>query len=338
MTKIYWEDNDYIIEETSLNTIENDVATNDAISLNQQAQLAQIQTQITQMMNTIATQQTLINSLTSELSIIKNALNKVLTKYQGKALVTFMDDDCSTALLSGAYPIYEAKGIKASLACPVDLIDVDGYLSLSQVIGLKNVGYDPLNHIRGAWALSPTNTPALVSRCKQFIQDMGIVTPGTITEDVIVYPFGNIDPQAGEVADLAGNYIKYALDVGGVCNYYKSLNNLELYRLYLCQSTGMGTWMEDTIKEGVGYADIWVDHYDSTGKWTGGDMEWVYSDSNPKGWTIIFNHSWMLDGAKYGDEIFVPQKLSDVIDYVKTLNCKIVTVTQALLIQYGIPD
>ena len=336
MNKIYWDDFDYLVEETTLNSIENDIKANDDDSFSTQNQIVQIQTQITSMLNIISDQQVLIKALTNTLTSLRATLNNVLTHYRGMAMVTFMDDDCSQALLTGAYPIYEAKEIKASLACPIDLVDVDGYLSLAKILELKTEGYDPLNHIKGDYALSPTNTPALVSRCKQFIQDSCIVTPGTITEDIIVYPFGNIDPNPTQVANIAGEYIKYALDVGGTTNLYNNFDDLEIARLYLCQATGMGTFMEDEIKKGTGYVNKWVDHYNSTGKWIGGDMEWVYDDSNPKGWTVIFNHSWMLDADKYGDKIFVPQKLSEVIDFVKTLNCKIVTITQGLLIKYGI--
>lgn len=280
-------------------------------------------------------QNNLISDLDSELTSIKNKANQVLERWRNLPLFTFMDDDCSVDFLELSKPVYDENNIKCSLSVPIDAINMEGTMTTSDLLSLKKEGYDLLNHIKGGYTLSPTNAAALVTRCKQFAIDAGYFDKDSVNADIIVYPNANIDADPQAVEKECGKHIKYALNVGGGV-IYDGFNKLDIHRSYLCKDTGVGTWLEDVIKQGIGYKYEWVDEYDDDGVWTGGHMEWIYHEEAEKGWVVIFTHSWMHDEDKFGGGVFDLGKLREMVGFVKGLGYNIVTVSKALLIKFGI--
>ncbi|WP_244832948.1 hypothetical protein [Clostridium sp. BJN0001] len=335
---IDWQNCDNIVEQTNLNKLER---YNKKHSNFNEEEKNIIEIMFQNIENLILIQQeqkVIIQGILQTLQKLKEQLNNIFSSYKNKTLFTFMDDDAPEEFLTTVYPIYEKYGIKASLSIPVDMIDLKGSMTTEQLQELNSEGYDLLNHIKGGYTLSPENSPGLITRCKQYMIDKKLLIPGTITEQILVYPNANTDPNPSKVEEVCSKFVSYALNVGEGNMQLSSLKKLNISRMYLCKSTGIGTWQEDEVMNSLGYKKVWKDYFDSEGNWTGGEMVWEYEENKEKGWCILFQHCWMKDEVKYGDNIFVPDKLDEFINYVKSKKIKIVTVTQALLIYFGIPD
>lgn len=335
---IDWENFDNIVEETNLNKLERYNKKHCNIYEEQQGSIQVMLANIESLMLIQQEQKLTIQNLSQILQQLKEQLNNIFSSYKSKTLFTFMDDDAPKEFLESVYPIYEKYGIKASLSVPIDMIDLKGTMTTEQLEKLNSEGYDLLNHIKGGYTLSPENSPGLITRCKQHMIDKKLLTLGTITEKILVYPNANTDPNPEKVEEVCSNFIDYALNVGGGNMQLSSLKKLDISRMYLCKSTGLGTWQEDEVMNSLGYEKVWKDYFDDEGNWIRGEMVWEYDENKEKGWCILFQHCWMIDESKYGDNIFIPSKLDEFIKYIKGKNIKIVTVTQALLIYFGIPN
>lgn len=347
LEKTDWRDFDTIVLAELINKIETHIYTARRTVDKLNTKLTAMGNDNTQIQTQIETLQTTITTLQAQIDPIFKCVERIFASYKGKALISLMDDDISQDFITQSYDLYEQNNLKCTLSAPIDLVDITSYMTLPKLLELKGKGYEIMNHIKGGYTLSPTNSAALITRCKQFGINYGLFSASSINAQALVYPNANIDPDPEAVRQECAKFVTYGLDVGGTTMRPANIEKLKMSRLYLCKATGVGTWFDDILMDSMGFYKKWVDVFDETGKWLYGHMVVTYDASIIKGWNIMFTHSWMRDEAKYGDNIFVKEKLASMMSYIKaghqdddkttTQYLKHVTVPQGLMIWFGVP-
>lgn len=207
------------------------------------------------------------------------------------AMVSFIDDDNKAYFLTNIQPLVETKGIPYGIAVPVNSInDVRGRsMTQAELLHLQNdLGCEIVCHTYTHPNLNLLTTAQLeteLGESKKVLMARGYNIRG------VAYPFGANNPA---VRKVGAKYYDWGVTTAGLTNTYP-LKALQVSR-------------------------VSVGSYYPTGKGTLADYK-VYVDeavANKK-WLVVVTHSH--DPQHTAEQ---QQNLSDLIDYIKSLNVPIV--------------
>lgn len=219
--------------------------------------------------------------------------------YQGP-VVTFVDDDITTAFITRMQPTLDAKGVKATLGAITGFVGTPGYMSKAQLTALQGAGHEIVSHTK-------THAETIF---KSSTHDLSLVTDSAIeTEysesrqwlidngfngfDTLVYPWGGFGSQAVRYKRLARKYYKNAVNATGVHNASPS-DNMYLNRTFININQDFTTVLKPIIDAAVA------------------------------------NNGWLILGSHSGDTVnFNGTYLATVIDYIQSLSVPILTFGEA---------
>lgn len=215
-----------------------------------------------------------------------------------KPIITIVDDDGKSEFLTRVQPVYDAKGIKATLGIITDKVGTDGYMTLTELTTLYNAGYELVSHSKTHsetyFHSDIANTDDSVyetefSYSKQWFADNGF---GTI--ETVVYPYSNYGDDSVRIKNVAKKYYKNGINADG---QYNSCPNDSIYlnRYFIDISNFTISQIESTIDEAI---------------------------SN-NAWLILGIHSWSTTQN-------TPETLATIIDYIQAKSVDILTVKEAL--------
>lgn len=219
--------------------------------------------------------------------------------YQGP-VITFIDDDITTAFITRMQPILDAKGVKATLGAITGFVGTSGYMTKAQLIALQNAGHEIVSH-------SKTHAETIF---KSSTHDLSLVTDSAIEMeysesrqwlidngfngfDTLVYPWGGFGSQVVRYKRLARKYYKNAVNATGIHNASPS-DNMYLNRTFININQDFTTILKPIIDAAVA------------------------------------NNGWLILGSHSGDTInFNGTYLATVIDYIQSLSVPILTFSEA---------
>ncbi|WP_394139551.1 polysaccharide deacetylase family protein [Cytobacillus oceanisediminis] len=216
----------------------------------------------------------------------------VISRRNRKPMITILDDDGRTDVLTKWLPILQEKTFKMDIAVITGWVGNTNYMTWEQLEDLKtNYNVDLVNHTHTHPALGDLATEAEVRQ--QFKDSTDILKARGHSYDVMVYPFGS---QSATVRQVAREYCRAGIYIqGGVA--YPPLNTFKLPRQILMPETGS----MDTVESYTAYIDEAVAN---------------------NGWIIFMSHSQYapFDGTK----------IRAIIDYANSAGIEWVHVKEGL--------
>lgn len=220
-------------------------------------------------------------------------------KYDG-AIFTFCDDDGQSAFMTKMKPIFDGKGIKATIGVVSSFVSTTNYLTLAQLKSLQDEGYDIVSHSKTHDAnifkaaqvdLSTVPDSSIETEFRdsqQWLKDNGFKG-----YEHLIYPWGNFGSQAKRYKSIARKYYKYAMDAFGNHND-TPVDNMYMKRYYLNASEDFTTILQPKIDECI----------------------------TKKGWMIFYTHSQ--------ENVVDVTYMNTVIDYIKSKNALILPFSEAI--------
>ncbi|MCL4384247.1 polysaccharide deacetylase family protein [Patescibacteria group bacterium] len=221
-------------------------------------------------------------------------------KWNGQGLVTIGFDDAWNSQFGVAYPILEARHLKATLAVPTGLVGDPDYMSWSQIRMLSHKGWEITSHTRNH-SCNPTDmTDAYVSEelggAKVDLKNHGIIANNFVSPCGVNTP--NIINTAKE------DYLSLRTSGDG----YNDLPVTDPYGLKV-----------QAVEWNTTPADV---------------ASWLATARNKKQWVIIVFHQIQNDQSKYATSI---DKFTTMMDEVANSGLQVVLPTQALELQVAAP-
>ncbi len=271
------------------------------------------------------------NESIAEEKLAPSVLKKIFhPQNSDKAIVTLIDDD-GYSDFSRIKQILDSAGLKCTLAVVQDYIGTSHRLSLSEIINLKENGFDIVSHSKSHSAsvfggsagnvnLAAVSDDDLYQDLRgsfEYLRNHGIPT------DTIVYPWGNFpqnynaatnnpDPSDDSLTGAENQKMRYCrlakkagyrfgVNAGGTpTNSGSVLDNMYLGRVFLSNSRGFD-YYKNLIDECV----------------------------TNKGWLILGTHS--QDTSNIPDEL-----IQNVIDYIVASDAEFMTFSQAKQIKQNL--
>jgi peptidoglycan/xylan/chitin deacetylase (PgdA/CDA1 family) len=237
--------------------------------------------------------------------IIESSIKDIISPItQDKPIITFIDDDGTSASYTRTYPVFKAQGISATFALVTDFIGTSNHFTLSQIQQLKNEGFDFVSHSKthstSAFYTDLANTSDNILETefkdsKQWFKDNGLGECETI-----VYPFANFDNHVGvgqeiRVKSIAKKYYNYGVNADGWYNLSPN-DNMYIKRYFADFPSG------DTLDNVKSVIDN------------------AFSNN---GWLILGIHA-------FDNNQFPTNQLESVIDYIKSKNITVLNFKDAI--------
>jgi peptidoglycan/xylan/chitin deacetylase (PgdA/CDA1 family) len=242
-----------------------------------------------------------INSLTTQLAESVSQVNGDLSiKPLSKGMVTFIFDDANPSAYTVAYPIFNAKSLKACLAYPVSVIWNQNGITLQQSYEMQNNGWEIMSHSTDHVKITDSFTQEKINydliESKKFLNNYGLSAKQFVAP-MSSYPTGTMAPYFNDT--LAKQYDAAYLD-GTDFSDPAYANNANPINIYKIKRANMQNATLAQLKAAVDYAEA------------------------NKTWLVFYEHQ--IDVAGYTTS----QTLSDLLDYIKTKNIDVVTGTEAI--------
>jgi peptidoglycan/xylan/chitin deacetylase (PgdA/CDA1 family) len=227
--------------------------------------------------------------------------NVSLTKYVNpnslsEGMLSLDFDDGWESTFANGLPILNAANLKSTLYIVSKYVGAPEYASLAEIMAAQSLGHEIGSHTQThpqLPLLDPSSMEQEISQSKHDLITMGL---SPITS--LAYPYGEYNDQVVALTKQAGyQSARTALVVDGGFND-KSTDHF----LLKTQSVENNTSIE-TIKS------------------------WIETAVKNKTWLILVMHQIDNSGSEYS---ISPQKLQQIVDYIKATQVKVVTVSQGL--------
>lgn len=215
-----------------------------------------------------------------------------------KPIVVFISDDGKLEDYTELKPVFKAKGVPCVTAVVTNLVGTSSYMTLSQLKELEADGWEIASHTMNHVRLSDLSTMAQVTdemtNSKERLKKWGFDVKS------LVYPYGSVTV---DIAREAQKHYESAVDVSGE----GGLNTGALYT-YQLHRISLGSYYQGTGQDTLEFYKAKVD-------------------------SAISNNALLIfmlhpNSEEHTDE--QTQHLSNLIDYIKSLNVNIMTLSDAL--------
>ena len=147
--------------------------------------------------------------------IVNNSTEKTTSD---SAIVTFIDDDTYSTVISGWKPVLDAENVNITLACLTSTVGNNGKLTLEDLLMLKADGNEIVSHADIHYSpesLTPTEWRAQLKTSRDYLINNNLGDGETI-----VYPQGLYGTTAQQVQTkaLTREFYKYGVDAKGGAN------------------------------------------------------------------------------------------------------------------------
>ncbi|AZU61064.1 polysaccharide deacetylase family protein [Neobacillus mesonae] len=247
----------------------------------------ELTTQLTQKATEI--KNTALLSLKS--NIADTGMVSIAPKQTKRPLVTFIDDDGYSEVMTRLKPLFDRKGIKGTLAIVSDWVGKAGNLSQSEILQLQNEGWEIASHEKTHIAMGSITDEAIINR--EIVQSKEELLGMGFNVKNIVYPFGQTSAKLLE-------YVKKVYRSGTITNIPAN-------------DSTVTTPLDTYLVRRVDFSASTLAHYKSV-------VDKAVSESS---WVIFMTHIKV-------QTLEHDQILSDLIDYIKSLNVEIVTFDKGL--------
>ena len=226
--------------------------------------------------------------------------NQTYTSETIEPIITFIDDDISSAVYSRLKPIFESKGVPCCLATIPNYIGDYGFLSLDNLKEFYASGWEMLGHNENPLDTYTTDSDLdfqVGENCKGMLELGGIKMRG------YVYPQNVTDER---IRRTVRKYYDFGFGNTSLAVVHtdKLLDTMRISRFaFGSYTTSNPTINGNSEKNTLAYYKACVD----------------YAVAN-SGWLVFMSHV----GGQTAEQDLI---LSDLIDYIKSLNVKIATAT-----------
>lgn len=224
-----------------------------------------------------------------------------LDNYRG-GVVTIIDDDSYSTFLTRMKPVFDAQGVKLSIAVNTSWVGTSGKMTLTQLQQLKSEGYEILSH---GYTHPNMDTMSLVDLENEWkLSKEYIVNNNLGNGEGFVYPTGlysiNDANKVLDVKTLTRKYYKYGIDNGAKETDINTLpvDSFEIKRRFFSPVT----YNLNTIKANID------DAYQN------------------KKWYILLTHCGIDD---QWNDATSPSVWNEIIDYIQSLNMPILPFGEA---------
>ncbi|GAB6605684.1 hypothetical protein bcgnr5379_41640 [Bacillus cereus] len=220
-----------------------------------------------------------------------------------KTIVTFVSDDGTKEEYTKLKPLFDAKGVRATLAIVPTLIDTTGYLTLTQLKEMYQQGYDIASHTYTHYVMTKdTDETTIRSEFKLSIEKL---KEWGFPVESIVYPQGGWNEYTLKIGNEF--YLNGVLAGTSKLNY-PPINTYQINRVAL------GSYF-DPANEGFTTTNT-LDYYKYK----------VDKAIAENAWLVFMLHPGAYNGNHDATQ---QQYLSDTIDYIKSKGIEILTLKDA---------
>ena len=265
-----------------------------------------VSSQLEQNMNKINEQfNTMASNVTSTMSNVGNTGIKNGGR-TSQVMVSFTDDDCNEEVYTILKPLLDSKGIKATFAIPTGVIGREGFMNESQVKELYNDGHDFMWHGHNLINFTQVSQEQLK---KEYDASMRKLSEwGFKPFTAVAYPQGSTN---SFIRSFASEFFKCGIDV------WRGWVNKVPYPQYMMSRIHFGEPNNQGMKEHLDspYDTNTLEFYKYC-------VDKAIEDGQ---WLIFMTHAWY----ESFDET-QRQYLLDIIDYIKSKNIEIVTISEGI--------
>lgn len=220
-----------------------------------------------------------------------------------KTIVTFVSDDGTKEEYTKLKPLFDAKGVRATLAIVPTLIDTTGYLTLTQLKEMHQQGYDIASHTYNHYVMTKDSDEATIrSELKLSIEKL---KEWGFPVESIVYPQGGWNEYTLKIGNEF--YLNGVLAGTSKLNY-PPINTYQINRVAL------GSYF-DPANEGFSTTNT-LEYYKYK----------VDKAITENAWLVFMLHPGAYNGNHDATQ---QQYLSDTIDYIKSKGVEILTLKDA---------
>lgn len=225
-------------------------------------------------------------------------------------LVSFVDDDGCVEVLTKLKPLSETYGIPFVVAVPSDFVDgsVTAHMNLADLITLEAMGWEISSHAKShckLGELTDLEQEEEIGGSKEAFDAMGLHV------QTICYPYSSVNESTYKIAK---RYFK----CGRQTNYKEFINTTPLETWDL-RVTPLGSYFESNTSSGLDTSSLAYYKY------------MVDRAVSENGWLIFLTHCREHNATQQG-------YLEQVIQYVKSLNIPVVTLSEGLRKRGNIVD
>lgn len=239
------------------------------------------------------------NSRLAQLSM--NTLQPSLKKR--KTIVTFVSDDGTKEEYTKLKPLFDAKGVRATLAIVPTLIDTTGYLTLDQLKEMYQQGYDIASHTYNHYVTTKDTDEATIRN--EFKLSIEKLKEWGFPVESIVYPQGGWNEYTLKVGN---EYYLNGVLAGTSKLNYPPINTYQINRVAL------GSYF-DPANDGFTTTNT-LEYYKYK----------VDKAIAENAWLVFMLHPGAYNGNHDATQ---QQHLSDTIDYIKSKGIEILTLKDA---------
>ena len=217
-----------------------------------------------------------------------------------KPIVTIIDDDGYTEVLTKLKPLLDSKGVKADLAIPTSFIGNSGRLTEAQIKSLYDEGWGIGSHTHTHLNLGTLTETALrseLSQSKDILEGIGV------NPTHIVYPYNATN-------DFVSKVTRQYYDFAFGKNYKFYLNTPPIFSGELTRRDLGYSAQTDSPEPGLEHGTL------EQAKW------YVDKAIEETGWMVFVTHVGQTTESQM-------QMISDLIDYIQSKKVDILTVDEA---------